>query len=149
MDDETLAYFPEFVRYLRHREIQWVHSQRKIVGDRTDIPSNRALLMSWLLEVALHFHISQVSCSSFNNKGWGPRPECKTSMNERQETLYHAVGMIDGTLAMRDVDNAHLQLVAITSLLIAAKLEEYHPPSIKVRTVSGSGWSLQYAQTEQ
>ena len=63
-------------------------------------------------------------------------------MSERQETLYHAVGMIDGTLAMRDVDNAHLQLVAITSLLIAAKLEEYHPPSIKVRTVSGSGWSL-------
>ena len=70
-------------------------------------------------------------------------------MNERQETLYHAVGMIDGTLAMRDVDNAHLQLVAITSLLIAAKLEEYHPPSVKVRTVSGSGCSLQYAQTEQ
>ena len=49
-----------------------------------------------------------------------------------QETLYHAVGMIDGTLAMRDVENAHLQLVAVTSLLIAAKLEEYHPPSIKV-----------------
>merc|ERR1719220_2050033 len=44
---------------------------------------------------------------------------------------YHAVGMIDGTLAMRDVENAHLQLVAVTSLLIAAKLEEYHPPSIK------------------
>ena len=57
-----------------------------------------------------------------------------TKFNGRlsQETLYHAVGMIDGTLAMRDVDNAHLQLVAITSLLIAAKLEEYHPPSIKV-----------------
>jgi len=106
VDDETAAYFPEFVRYLRHREVQWVHSQKKIVGDRTDISSNRALLMSWLLEVALHFHISQ-------------------------ETIYHAVGMIDGTLAMRDVDNAHLQLVAITSLLIAAKLEEYHPPSIK------------------
>ena len=40
--------------------------------------------------------------------------------------------MIDGTLAMRDVDNAHLQLVAVTALLVAAKLEEYHPPSIKV-----------------
>ena len=60
-----------------------------------------------------------------------------TKINGRlsQETLYHAVGMIDGTLAMRDVDNAHLQLVAITSLLIAAKLEEYHPPSIKVCTI--------------
>ena len=40
--------------------------------------------------------------------------------------------MIDATLAMRDVDNEHLQLVSVTSLLIAAKLEEYHPPSIKV-----------------
>ena len=70
------------------------------------------------------------------------------TMSARQETLYHAVGMIDGTLAVRDVDNAHLQLVAITSLLIAAKLEEYHPPSIKVCAASGSGWSL-YAQTEQ
>ena len=53
------------------------------------------------------------------------------TMSARQETLYHAVGMIDGTLAMRDVDNAHLQLVAITSLLIAAKLEdgERHGPT--------------------
>ena len=46
--------------------------------------------------------------------------------------------MIDATLAMRDVDNAHLQLVSVTALLIAAKLEEYHPPSIKV----GSGREL-------
>jgi len=106
MGDETLVYFPEFVRYLRHREAQWIHSQKKIVGDRADMAANRALLMNWLLEVALHFHIAQ-------------------------ETLYHAVGMIDGTLAMRDVDNAHLQLVAVTALLVAAKLEEYHPPSIK------------------
>lgn len=60
VDDETLVYFPEFVRYLRHRETQWIHSQKKIVGDRTDIASNRSLLMNWLLEVALHFHISQV-----------------------------------------------------------------------------------------
>ena len=91
------------MRYLRRREIQWVHSQRKIVGDRTYIPSIRALFMSWLLDVALDFHIPQ-------------------------ETLYRAVGMIDGTLAMRNVDNAHLQLVAITSLLIAGKLDKYRLP---------------------
>ena len=60
VDDETLVYFPEFVRYLRHREAQWIHSQKKIVGDRADMAANRALLMNWLLEVALHFHIAQV-----------------------------------------------------------------------------------------
>jgi len=106
VDDETLAYFPEFVRYLRHRETEWIHRKKDIVGSRMDVEANRALLMNWLLEVALHFRVSQ-------------------------ETLYHTVGMIDATLAMRDVDNAHLQLVSVTALLIAAKLEEYHPPSIK------------------
>lgn len=106
VDDETLAYFPEFVRYLRHRETEWIHRKKDIVGTRMDVEANRALLMNWLLEVALHFRVSQ-------------------------ETLYHTVGMIDATLAMRDVDNEHLQLVSVTSLLIAAKLEEYHPPSIK------------------
>merc|ERR1712066_1038666 len=106
VDDETLAYFPEFVRYLRHRETEWIHRKKDIVGSRMDVEANRALLMNWLLEVALPFRVSQ-------------------------ETLYHTVGMIDATLAMRDVDNAHLQLVSVTALLIAAKLEEYHPPSIK------------------
>merc|ERR1712066_1214338 len=106
VDDETLAYFPEFVRYLRHRETEWIHRKKDIVGSRMDVEANRALLMNWLLEVALPFRVSQ-------------------------ETLYHTVGMIDATLAMRDVDNTHLQLVSVTALLIAAKLEEYHPPSIK------------------
>ena len=97
VDDETLAYFPEFVRYLRHREtevavfpridscsllyvrqgltvgrltkqslsfLQWIHRKKDIVGTRMDVEANRALLMNWLLEVALHFRVSQVCASS-------------------------------------------------------------------------------------
>lgn len=48
-----------------------------------------------------------------------------------QETLYHTVRLVDATLCRVDVDIGQLQLVAITAFLIAAKLEEYYPPSIE------------------
>ncbi len=48
-----------------------------------------------------------------------------------QETLYHTVRFVDATLARHLVKNSNLQLMAISSFLIAAKLEEYYPPSIE------------------
>ena len=106
-DDSTASYFPDFVRHLRQRENLWMHSVNQILGDhQTSLSGNRSLLMSWLLEVALHFRVSQ-------------------------ETLYHTVGIVDAVLARRQVDAGFLQLVGITAFLIANKLEEYHPPSVR------------------
>jgi len=44
-----------------------------------------------------------------------------------QESLYHAVAILDMVLHKRDVDPERLQLVGIASLLLASKLEEYYP----------------------
>lgn len=105
-DDESCAYFPDFVFYLRRKEKEWVWPASQIVNGKANIKENRSVLMNWLLEVAMHFHVVQ-------------------------ETLYHAVGIIDCALSLREIDSGHLQLVAITAFLIASKLEEYHPPAIK------------------
>ena len=43
--------------------MQWIHRKKDIVGSRMDVEANRALLMNWLLEVALHFRVSQVCVS--------------------------------------------------------------------------------------
>ena len=48
-----------------------------------------------------------------------------------QETLYLGVGILDTVLYRRDVDPDKLQLVGVTSLLVASKLEEYYPVDIK------------------
>lgn len=62
--------------------------------------------MDWLLELTHFFKVSQ-------------------------ETMYHTVRLVDSTLTKHHVPNMRLQLVAITAFLIAAKLEEYFPPSIE------------------
>ena len=48
-----------------------------------------------------------------------------------QETLYHAIGLLDHILEIRDVDPDKLQLVGVTTLLLASKLEEYYPIEIR------------------
>jgi len=66
----------------------------------------RSILVDWLIQVQHHLKLCQ-------------------------ETLYLAVGILDQVLHRREVDPDKLQLVGITSLLIASKLEEYYPVDIK------------------
>ena len=65
----------------------------------------RSILVDWMIQVQHHLLLSQ-------------------------ETLYLAVGILDNVLHRRDVDPDNLQLLGITSLLIASKLEEYYPAEI-------------------
>ncbi|TRY68239.1 hypothetical protein TCAL_05091 [Tigriopus californicus] len=98
--------WPDFVAYLQQKESAWVFPPDILIGKSSSLVGNRFILMNWILEVIYHIH----AC---------------------QETLYICVGLIDAVFALREVDSVHYQLVAITSLLIASKLEEYHPPDIK------------------
>ena len=61
--------------------------------------------MNWLIQVQHHLRVSQ-------------------------ESLYLSVSILDYVLHKRDVDPDKLQLVGITSLLIATKIEEYYPAEI-------------------
>jgi cyclin B len=65
----------------------------------------RAILVDWLIDVHKKYKL-------------------------RPETLFLAIGLIDRFLEKRNTLRRHLQLVGVTSLLIAAKFEELYPPQI-------------------
>jgi len=68
--------------------------------------SMRSTLVDWLIQVQHHLKLGQ-------------------------ETLYLTVSMLDLVLDKRDVDPDKLQLVGISSMLVASKMEEYYPAEIK------------------
>jgi G2/mitotic-specific cyclin-B, other len=66
----------------------------------------RAILIDWLVEVHHKFKLSE-------------------------ETLFLTVNILDRYLEKTQVDRENLQLVGISSMLIACKYEEIYPPEIK------------------
>lgn len=66
----------------------------------------RSILVDWLIEVHLKFKLAP-------------------------ETLYLTVNLIDRYLATEEVSRPRLQLVGVTSLLIASKYEEIYPPELR------------------
>ena len=66
----------------------------------------RSILVDWLVEVHLKFKLVP-------------------------ETLYLTINLIDRFLQKEDVSRPKLQLVGVTSLLIASKYEEIYPPELR------------------
>lgn len=66
----------------------------------------RSILVDWLVEVHLKFKLVP-------------------------ETLYLTINLIDRYLERTEVSRPKLQLVGVTSLLIAAKYEEIYPPELR------------------
>lgn len=66
----------------------------------------RSILVDWLVEVHLKFKLVP-------------------------ETLYLTINLIDRFLERREVSRPKLQLVGVTSLLIASKYEEIYPPELR------------------
>jgi len=75
--------------------------------DQTHINERmRSILVDWLVEVHLKFKLVP-------------------------ETLYLTVNLIDRYLERKEVTRPKLQLVGVTTLLIAAKYEEIYPPELR------------------
>lgn len=66
----------------------------------------RSILIDWLVEVHLKFKLVP-------------------------ETLYLTINLIDRYLEREEVSRPKLQLVGVTSLLIASKYEEIYPPELR------------------
>jgi hypothetical protein len=66
----------------------------------------RAILVDWLIEVHLKFKLVP-------------------------ETLHLTINLIDRYLSLQEVNRSKLQLVGVTSLLIASKYEEIYPPELR------------------
>jgi len=97
--------FPETYTYLKIQEEKFIVPADYLENNTID-SNMRSILVDWLLQVQHYLRLGQ-------------------------ETLHLAVRILDTVLDRRDVDGNKLQLVGITALLIASKLEEYYPADIK------------------
>ncbi|XP_066491172.1 G2/mitotic-specific cyclin-B2 [Tiliqua scincoides] len=98
------GYVKDIYWYLRQLEVQ----QRVFPFYLDGVELNgrmRATLVDWLVQVHTRFHLLQ-------------------------ETLYMCVAIMDRYLQAQPVSRKELQLVGVTAMLLAAKYEEIHAPSI-------------------
>ncbi|KHN81340.1 G2/mitotic-specific cyclin-B [Toxocara canis] len=80
--------------------------QADFLADRAVTPKMRSILVDWLLQVHLRFHLLP-------------------------ETLFSTFNLLDRYLAVGDADKTNLQLVGITCLSIASKFEEIYAPELQ------------------
>jgi len=104
-EDSTIGYHSDMIHYLRRLEESFTLPQDFLKHSPVS-QSMRSTLVDWLIQVQHHLNLCQ-------------------------ETLYLTVSMLDLVLERRDVDPDKLQLVGITAMLVASKLEEYYPADIK------------------
>ena len=124
VEDGLYEYSREVVVYLM--ELETVHPIPVEFLDEGSITGTmRSILVDWLIQVQHHLKLCQ-------------------------ETLYLAVGILDMVLHRRDVDTDKLQLVGITALLVASKLEEYYPTDLKLLHLTENSYTrLQITHTER
>jgi len=108
-DDPQLCseYAKEIFVYLRSLEPRGLVREKHLLG----CPSNekmREVLVDWLVEVQLQFQLLQ-------------------------ETLFVTISILDRYLAVEGlhVNRTKLQLVGVTAMFIASKMEEVYAPSVK------------------
>ncbi|AET39477.1 cyclin family protein Ecym_4430 [Eremothecium cymbalariae DBVPG len=109
-DDVTMCvdYTNEIFAHLLRREQQTTCLKNYVQDKQFKFyirPSMRAILVDWLIEVHLKFQLLP-------------------------EALYLSINIMDRYLSSNKVSLSKLQLVAITSLLIAAKFEEVNLPKL-------------------
>ncbi|KAL3013218.1 hypothetical protein AAZX31_06G040800 [Glycine max] len=102
------SYDSDIHGYLREMEMQnkrrpmvdYIEKVQKIVT-----PTMRAILVDWLVEVAVEYKLLS-------------------------DTLHLSVSYIDRFLSVNPVSKSRLQLLGVSSMLIAAKYEEMDPPGV-------------------
>ena len=103
---ERIPYLNEVFEFLRLREDKYKPEKNNFKKIQTDISEEmRAILIDWQVEVHLKFKLKPI-------------------------TLYQTVNLIDRFLSKNLVHRRKLQLVGVSSLMIACKLEEIYPPEI-------------------
>jgi Cyclin, N-terminal domain len=100
------AYVQEMYEHFRIKEVT-TSVRPEYMDNQPHINERmRAILVDWLVEVHLKFKLVP-------------------------ETLYLTVNLIDRYLEVEQVSRPKLQLVGVTSLLIASKYEEIYPPELR------------------
>ena len=104
IDEGLYEYSREAYVYLKEMEAYYTIPMDFL--DTGCVTANmRMILVDWLIQVQYHLRLTQ-------------------------ESLYLAISILDTVLHRRDVDPDKLQLVGVTALLVATKLEEYYPAEV-------------------
>lgn len=98
-------YVTDIYEYMRELEEKYNVADNHLSHQKDVTEKMRSILIDWLVEVHLRFKLLQ-------------------------ETLYLTVHVINRFLACHKVARNKLQLVGITSMLIASKYEEMYPPEV-------------------
>ncbi|KAK7351609.1 hypothetical protein VNO77_11184 [Canavalia gladiata] len=110
LDDPQIddPYVSDIYKYLRSMEVQ---KRRRPMVDYTEkvqreVTANmRGILVDWLVEVADEYKLLP-------------------------DTLHRSVSFVDRFLSVNPVSKSRLQLLGVSSMLIAAKYEEINPPGV-------------------
>lgn len=101
----VVDYVDEIYTYLRGLENKFRPKPGYMKKQRDINHGMRTILVDWLVEVAEEYKLNS-------------------------HTLYIAVGYIDRFLSEMSVNRGKLQLVGVTSMLLASKYEEIYPPAV-------------------
>lgn len=103
---EVCEYVSDICSHMKNTEYDFI-AKPGYMKNQPDINEKmRAILIDWLVEVHLKFKLYP-------------------------ETLYLTVNLIDRFLEKEIVHRQHLQLVGVTSMLIASKYEEIYAPEVR------------------
>ncbi|XP_078386425.1 G2/mitotic-specific cyclin-B2 [Cetorhinus maximus] len=97
-------YIKDIYKYLRQLEMEQAIKPHYLEGQEIN-ERMRAILVDWLIQVHSKFRLLQ-------------------------ETLFMTLAIMDRFLQNQPVSRKKLQLVAVTSMLLASKYEEMYPPAI-------------------
>lgn len=101
----VVDYVDEIYTYLRDLESKFRPKSGYMRKQRDINHGMRTILVDWLVEVAEEYKLNT-------------------------HTLFIAVGYIDRFLSEMSVQRGKLQLVGVTSMLLASKYEEIYPPAV-------------------
>jgi len=108
-DDNDYLTSPEYAKdvYLYLRQIENKNKPKwNYMSKQTEVThSMRSILIDWLVEVATEYKL-------------------------QSETLHLTISYVDRFLSVMSVQKSKIQLLGVTSMLIAAKVEEVYPPNI-------------------
>jgi cyclin B len=100
-------YFDEIYNYLKSIENSDLPKENYMKTIQKDINEKmRKILLDWLIDVHAKFKLST-------------------------ETLFLTINIIDRYLSKKSIHRKYLQLLGVTSMLIASKYEDIYPPEIK------------------
>jgi len=105
LEDGLYEYAAEVIVYLRGLEQKFLLPEDFLDNNKVD-GGMRAILVDWLVQVQHYLKLGQ-------------------------ETLHICVRILDTVLDRREVEPGKLQLVGVSALLVASKIEEYYPADIK------------------